>query len=282
MHKYLRIVDLSLVSYKILIDNDSQILVQIYKCLLEYSVRRLGFVYGVEQVQGSSFAIEKDSGFMLYFLQEELLKTFSDYKKTLIKHLISIIKSAKGATQGKGFSVSDKEFEYVFETVVNSVFGTEKPKSFYTHATYVISDKQINATKQRPDTVMKRENGDYYIIDSKYYNYGYVEKSKRNPRELPESSSVIKQIAYNTYHSQENGTVFRSIFLLPYASNEHFEYIGYAYAQQDKESLSDEEKVAVCLVDLKTLVDIYLTSNEAEKTKLRKELTALVEKECFN
>ena len=129
----------------------------------------------------------------------------------------------------------------------------------------------------RPDTIM-RAGEDYYIIDSKYYNYGYT----KNVKDLPPSSSVTKQIAYNAYNeARMSDNRFKSIFLLPYAGERTLEYVGYAYAQKTDDSLDYKEKVAVCLVDLKTLVDTYLESNDVQKKELQAELIALVKKECF-
>ena len=73
--------------------DDSQILTQIYKSCLYYSVERLGFIFGVKKTENSIFDIEKDKDYLLFFLYNELDKTFNDYKKTLLMHLIAIIKN---------------------------------------------------------------------------------------------------------------------------------------------------------------------------------------------
>lgn len=257
--------------------SDAQILTQIHKCVLGYSVSTIGFIFGVEKTEPSVFGLnDSDVSFMAYYLQKELSLTFSDYKKTLIKHMLSVLKCKQGKTKGNGFSISDTEFEYVFEYLVNSVFGTEETKTFNTHATYNIQGESKKASALRPDTIMKHQE-EYYIIDSKYYNYGYT----KNPKDLPPSSSVTKQIAYNAYNETKIPATCKSVFLLPYASEKALEYVGYAYAQKDDSSLGYKEKIAVCLVDLKTLVDIHLDSNETAKNDLQATLVNLVNENCF-
>lgn len=259
--------------------NDSEIIAQIYKCVLKYSVEKLGFIFGISQVQDSVFSTtESEVSYMVYCLERELSQTFVSYKKLLINHLLSILKCAKDKTQGAGFSLFDKEFEYVFECLVNFTFGTENVKNFYSRATYVFEKETHTASRLRPDTIM-RDKDDYYIIDSKYYNYGYTKKAK----DLPESSSVTKQIAYNKYNETNLGKKFKSVFLLPYASKDEkaLEYVCYAHAQKEATGLSHDQKVAVCLVDLKTLVDVYLSSDTQKAQNLQSELIKLVNDKCF-
>ena len=89
-----------------------------------------------------------------------------------------------------------------------------------------------------------------------------------DPRDLPQASAIAKQIGYNHYLSRRENNTFYSIFLLPFAKEAEekpVKYIGYAenasslLSCADKVDKEDEkmDKVAVCLVDLKTLVDVY-------------------------
>ena len=152
---------------------------------------------------------------------------------------------------------------------------------------------------------MENPNGsdpDFYVLDAKYYNYGYTE----NPRDLPQASAIAKQIGYNHYLRRRENKTFYSIFLLPVgreAEGKAVKYIGYAanassllscadkvdkMDKMDKVDKEDEkmDKVAVCLVDLKTLVDVYFNvahekdgapiGNADMRQKLAKEVSS-----CF-
>lgn len=255
--------------------DEANLLAQIYKCCLAYSAECIGFLYNVSQTERSVFRIDSagDVGFMCYHAQKELGRTFNSYKQMLLRHLLTILKGRQGKIRAVSLCMHDKEFEYVFEFLVNSVFGTEVVQNFYNEYGYKIKDenrdryKCFSASKLRPDTIMENPNGsdpDFYVLDAKYYNYGYTE----NPRDLPQAAAIAKQIGYNYYLRKSKGKTFYSIFLLPFAkreAGESIECIGYAAnaswfsSSANKMDKEDKKmgKVAVCLVDLKTLVDVY-------------------------
>ena len=257
--------------------DEANLLAQIYKCCLAYSAECIGFLYNVSQTERSVFRMDSsaDVGFMFYHVQKELGRTFNSYKQMLLRHLLTILKGRQGKIRAVSLCMHDKEFEYVFEFLVNSVFGTEVVQDFYNEYCYVIGDNhnRFSASKLRPDTIMKNPMAsesvepDFYVIDAKYYNYGYT----GNPRDLPQASAIAKQIGYNYYlrdnynETDENRKEFYSIFLLPFAKGDEYdyiEYIGYATNSSSSANKMDKEdkkmdKVAVCCVDLKTLVDVY-------------------------
>lgn len=257
--------------------DEANLLAQIYKCCLAYSAECIGFLYNVSQTERSVFRMDSsaDVGFMFYHVQKELGRTFNSYKQMLLRHLLTILKGRQGKIRAVSLCMHDKEFEYVFEFLVNSVFGTEVVQDFYNEYCYVIGDNhnRFSASKLRPDTIMKNPMAsesvepDFYVIDAKYYNYGYT----GNPRDLPQASAIAKQIGYNYYlrdnynETDEKRKEFYSIFLLPFAKGDEYdyiEYIGYATNSSSSANKMDKEdkkmdKVAVCRVDLKTLVDVY-------------------------
>ncbi len=245
--------------------DEAQILTQIYKCCLKYSVEHVGFIFGVESVESSIYDIQKDKVFMTNFLNDELHQTFRDDKKVLLNHLLSIINNRNTQNKEHGFSIFDSEFEYVFEVMVNQVFGTANVKKFYNEYYYEIFGKgEKPASKLRPDTIMQVEDC-YYIIDAKYYNYGYTD----DYRDLPQSSAIAKQIGYNSYlrnQASVKAENVKSIFILPYAccNGEIFKYVGDAQQRGGE----DYDKVGVWLVDLKTLIDEFLSRGGNLRTKL--------------
>lgn len=268
--------------------DEANLLAQIYKCCLVYSAERIGFLYNVSQTERSVFRMDSqaDVGFMCYQVQKELGRTFNSYKQMLLRHLLTILKGRQGKIRTVSLCMHDKEFEYVFEFLVNSVFGTEIVQDFYNEYSYKIDGKRISASKLRPDTIMRNPmmggNPDFYVIDAKYYNYGYTE----NLRDLPQASAIAKQIGYNYYLSKSEHKTFYSIFLLPFARGEEekpVKCIGYAANASLFSSIADKADlkklndicfnvVAVCLVDLKTLVDVYFNVATIGKGEMRQTL----------
>ena len=248
--------------------NESQIITQIYKCCLSYSVERLGFIFGIDSTEKSIFDMDsKDKEMMIYYLNTELHQTFLDYKKQLLQHLLTIITNKNDKNKDIGYSIYDAEFEYVFEFLINKVFGNENVTEYYNKYEYHIfednKEKTYSASHLRPDTIMKKDDINYYIIDAKYYNFGYTKSGK----DLPQSSSISKQIGYNHYVrdllkeklNADNDISVKSIFLLPFASktNEYIKYIGYASSDKITDK-NHEDSIAICLIDLKELINTYL------------------------
>ena len=275
--------------------DSGNLLAQIYKCCLAYSAECIGFLYNVSQTEPAVFRMDSasDVGFMCYRVQKELGKTFNSYKQMLLRHLLTILKGRQGKIKAVSLCMLDKEFEYVFEFLIDSVFGTENVQDFYNEYGYEIDGKRVAASKLRPDTIMKNPNGsdpDYYVLDAKYYNYGYTS----DPHDLPQASSIAKQIGYNYYLSSRNRSGqgnkrFYSIFLLPFSKGKDKDYIKYVgYATNCGNQAKNMDKVAVCLVDLKTLVDVHfnagpIINNESiGKLNMRKKLTEVIaESRCF-
>ena len=277
-------------SYRNMLDAGN-ILTQIYKCCLGYSVKTIGFLYGISQTERSVFQVESagDVSYMCFILQREQSKTFNSYKKVMLFHLLTILKGTQGKLHAVSLLMRDSEFEYVFETLINEVFGTEDVSKFYNQYSYFLKDKTDDdvpyaTSLLRPDTIMQvnrpeHTEPDYYVIDAKYYNYGY----SRNQKDLPQSSSITKQIGYNHYLSDHNDRKkYYSVFLLPTSlENEPIEYVGYAASEKEKNVI---DKVAVCLIDLRTLVDVfYGTSRQGiSREDLRQMLRHILSENFLN
>lgn len=97
-------------------------------------------------------------------------------------------------------------------------------RDFYPSAKwYLVKNKneycEKGASKLRPDTIIlnsdENKKLNAYIIDSKFYRFGYTEDTG----DLPETTSIQKQITYGEYIKKNTkykiANVF-SAFLLPY------------------------------------------------------------------
>ena len=247
--------------------NDGGTLAQIYKCCLEYSVKHIGFLYNVTRTERSVFDITSPAtvNYMAHVVQSQLNQTFNSYKKVLLNHLLTILKGLQGRMKSISLSMRDSEFEYVFEFLINAVFGTDDVRNYYNEYTYhLVGERPYTASKLRPDTIMQNKSGkpDYFVIDAKYYNYGYTQRHG----DLPQASSISKQIGYNAYLKKNDGEQHRdfySVFMLPYAKGSDgatIKYIGYATNRRDGADDGKKisaDRIAVCLIDLRTLTDAY-------------------------
>ena len=144
----------------------------------------------------------------------------------------------------------------------------------------------------RPYTIMitnrGNENQKIFVLDSKYYHYG----ATKNRDHLPDSASVVKQIAYAQYidntdnrknmpcdvSSFINSENIYNAFIMP-AANAAPENIGYVSADyvllQDSEETSKlYYKIHGILLDVKSILYKHIPKDK----KLIEELADIIEK----
>jgi len=133
-----------------------------------------------------------------------------------------------------------------------------------------------------------KENQKIFVLDSKYYRYG----ATKNPNHLPDSASVVKQIAYADYIAKvENRTKMPAdlsafikseniynAFVMP-ADNAAPENIGcvsadYVLPQDSEDTSKPYYKIHGILLDIKSIMYKHIPHDK----KLIEELTNIIEK----
>ena len=125
-----------------------------------------------------------------------------------------------------------------------------------------------------------KDNQKVFVLDSKYYRYGET----KNPNHLPDSSSVVKQIAYAQYiENPEKNTIPEDVkkytsnnqiynaFILPGKKDDDFENVGFVSAdyvfsqsamQNNKTSEKSYYKIHGILLDIRSLMIHHAKSNQ--------------------
>lgn len=214
----------------------------IHRYCVKVSVDFLGWLYNI----GCDFNVaeitnQKKKEYS-NILHKELSKTFQDDKRTRLSHMLKIIDGIDTDNQSKEIVYGVSSYHYVFERMVDAVFGNQDDLSkFYPQAYWMINDvEEKESSSLRPDTV-RIEKGKAYIFDSKYYK----------PGKLPTTADIQKQITYAEYLENQKGHLYSPIknaFILPYdkskadthENNEFLKYIGYAKTDWKKEPGTDK------------------------------------------
>lgn len=242
------------------------ILTEIHKVCVYESVYIMGWFYNINinSVEKKEYNIH-DKNQILKLLRSEYIRSFTDYKKTLILNIIKIIEGLDFNKFGlKNYNLSTKEFEYAFESLIETTFGNVKSSNYNPYAIWYINNKQIKTSELRPDTILIKDNV-AYIIDAKYYKYGYKKEVISNY--LPETSSVLKQISYAEHIDKNHKEIKKiyNIFILPTSSiHNYIEYVGYTIPS-GKIGTKTYEKVYTFLIDLKKLINKVYSKEEATK-----------------
>jgi hypothetical protein len=177
----------------------------------------------------------------------------------------------------ENFIYGTNNFEYIWESAVDFVFGENYKADYFPKTQWVIKNAQNpveTPSMLYPDTIMLLDNK-VYILDAKYYKYG----ATRNLYDLPKTTSIQKQITYGEYLSNSKATIFEkreypfseiyNAFIMPYRSigDEKYEFVGFARADWKDDRFS-YEKVLGILVDTKHLLNITTKKKRTEILKL--------------
>lgn len=199
------------------------------------------------------------------YLKQVLSRTYNDHDKTLLQIMISIILNSKSNILNSSRDIGTESYFAVWEYMILQVYGNnEDIKKYYPNSMYHLNEQNEDFSNSylRPD-VIGEQNNQLYIFDAKYYKYGET----YNNNDLPESSSIQKQVYYGEYILKKFSKDSINAFVLPYksTSSSGVKNIGYAYLDNDKDkSKFTYRRVEIILKDTKSLIDDFLEGNKAD------------------
>lgn len=216
-------------------------------------------------------------------ITDKLANTFNDKNRALFTHMLAIINYLGDKDSNKEFRYGTYRFEYVWESMIDRVFGIKHKDKYYPKTTWCINgvNYEVNESFEnaslRPDTIMIH-NGNIYVVDAKYYKYGVY----RSHGMLPKSTDINKQITYGEYIAEQekfkemHGDKYNvyNAFVMPFDSvqeqwggSDVLKNIGYAIGNWKKNNKT-YEKVYGILLDLKYLMKISVREDEQEIMRL--------------
>ena len=267
--------------------NENEFISQIHQYCVWESVSKIGWLF-------SSFTpvnprLKFNRNLFLSIIKTKLSQTFNEKTMLLFNYMIDVIEFLDKSGDSKNFTYGTNEFEYIWESMVDSTFGEKNKTKYYPHCYWDIDGKEYSSEqlefKQsalRPDTIMitdkGKENQKTFVLDSKYYRYG----ESKQLNHLPMSGSIIKQIAYAEYienkESQgklKNSRSIYNAFIMPFESKDssmNMKFVGYAYTDY-KTGDKPYYKIKTILIDTKWLIE-----NHNRNNKVIAELAELIEK----
>lgn len=266
--------------------NDKNLITQIHKYCVYESFSKLGWLF--TPLLPEQPLLRRDDKMFLSVLYEKMANTYNDRDKRLFSAMISMIKYLDEQPNQKQFYFGTDRFEYVWEKLIDRVFGIKDKQNYFpkTRWTLRTGKKKTNAALE-PDTIMLYD-GKIYVLDAKYYRFGIT----GDPNDLPESSSINKQITYGEYiYTQkkfkekygEDVPVYNA-FIMPYnannnlfSSNEIFLNIGEATGDW-KTKGHRYERVQGIVVDIHYLMHHYIGKTENQIMQLAKSIESAFER----
>lgn len=256
--------------------NSDNLLTRIHEYCVYESFQKLGWLYVDSEALPMKPRLPLNKPLFLSALDKELGQTFHDKKKRLFRCMINIIKEAsEQANDDSAASFGVRRFEYIWEAMIDHVFGENNREQYYPKAHWHIIHHdgiRVESSELRPDTIM-RSGEKIYILDAKYYKFGVTGL----PAHLPNTDSIQKQITYGDYIA-EKGFVRRNdiynAFLMPYCKQAEeelpFKFVSVGIAdwrRYDRETANYQYILGI-LVDTKYLITAYSAHNRVEIERL--------------
>ena len=247
--------------------NENELITLIHQYCVYKSFQMLGWLY--TNYLPVKPQLKFNQKLFINILKRKLATTFNDADKLLFKNLIVIVNNENDySLDNLSFSFGTNRFEYVWEKMIDRVYGETNKTDYFpkTHWHIYDSENLITASENaplEPDTIMINDNN-IFVLDAKYYKYGVTRRSF----DLPGTSSISKQITYGEYifkNKRSNSkTKVYNAFIMPYNSSvqseNRIQYIGTATSEW-KNNDFDYEKVLGILLDVKYLMQITNSKN---------------------
>ncbi len=195
--------------------NDRNLITQIHRYCVYESFVKLGWLF--TPYMPPKPTLEKNTKMFLQELNTKLVHTNNDVQKRLFSAMIAMLRYEDEATSDKRFYFGTDTFEHVWEKLLDRMFGVKGKQNYFPRTHWHLKGSTSPNAALEPDTIMIY-NGRLYVLDAKYYRFGI----SANPSQLPESTSINKQITYGEYiynHEQYRrlyGEHVYNAFLMPF------------------------------------------------------------------
>ena len=253
--------------------NDDNLLTKIHQYCVYQSFFRFGWLYLSSAFLPQEPTFKADRKVFIAVLKRALGNTYNDTKRLLFQSMINILTDESDEVDIKNLSLGVNHFEVVWERLIDFVFGEENKDKYFPHATWhIIRNGRVEQSSAlEPDTIMKH-NGGIYVLDAKYYQYGIT----NNPGDLPNTSSIQKQITYGKHIAEQMSEVppdrVYNAFIMPFNGGGEDKYkfvsVGTADWETYVSSTMNYAYVLGILLDTKWLLSEYVKHNDYEIEKL--------------
>ena len=266
--------------------NESELISLIHEYCVYESFQKLGWIF-TENLPAKP-RIKYNQRLFIRVVKEKLLQTYNDRNKALFRNMLAILEQEHDTDSPSSFRYGTYRFEYVWESLIDQVFGIDGKSAFFPKTMWYINGRYNDNACLEPDSIMIW-NGNIYVLDAKYYKFG----ATKRPGDLPESTSINKQITYGEYLAgpgkipkgfqvRDNPVIFNA-FIMPFdkdselwAGSDSMLSIGEAISTW-KSNEETFERIQGVLVDVKNLMKVSVRQDENEISRLAACIESAVE-----
>ena len=255
--------------------NDNELITLIHEYCVYESFSKIGWLFTGKMP--AKPRLKYNEKLFRRVLTDKLSHTFNDKNGRLFRDMLAIVNYQGDKDSSGNFRYGTSKFEYVWEALIDRVYGIKNKEVYFPRSIWYTDNGSRSNARLKPDTIMIHD-GDVYVLDAKYYKYG----ATRAVSDLPESTSINKQITYGEYIATQKK--FREIhgddykvynaFLMPFnamdqdgKSSGNILRIGEAVSEW-KMNNQAYERIQGILVDVRHLMKISVWEEKNEIMKL--------------
>lgn len=123
--------------------NENELISQIHQYCVWESFTKIGWLF-------SSFVPTKprlrfNKSLFLSIIKTKLSQTFNEKTMLLFNYMIDVIEFLDKSSESKNFTYGTNEFEYIWESMVDSAFGEKNKTKYYPHCYWDIDGKEYSS-----------------------------------------------------------------------------------------------------------------------------------------
>lgn len=251
--------------------SEKEMITLIHEFCVYDSFQKLGWIF--TSAMPPKPRIKFNKKLFLSVVREKLKQTNNDDNRMLFKSMIAVIDQLDDENISNRFKYGTSRFEYVWEAMIDRAYGIKGKETYFPTTTWHLPDGEHANSDLLPDSIMIW-NGNVYVLDAKYYKYGATQR----PSDLPQSTSINKQITYGEYIAEQkkfkklHGSAFTvfNAFLMPCDAMRYEDTIvniGEAVGDW-KMNKKPYERVQGIIIDVKFLMKTYMHHDEEEIMRL--------------
>ena len=136
---------------------------------------------------------KKEREYYISVIHASLKTTFNDRNKLLFNAMIAMLNHSR-ADEKNAFFYGTTHFHTVWENLIDISYGIPEveKKEYFPPAEWIVDNKR-KENKLFPDTIMRFNSDEIFVLDAKYYSYVIYEDN------LPAASDINKQVTYGAY-----------------------------------------------------------------------------------
>ncbi len=241
--------------------NSTNIITRIHEYCVYESFSKLGWLFLSTGYLPQKPRIKFNRRMFLSTLNDALKNTYNSEKKRLFSCMIDVVNNIEENSLCSNFQFGVSRFEYVWENIIDYVFGENNKEVFFPHAKWhIIQGSRVESSALEPDTIMML-NGKIFILDAKYYKFGVT----GNALHLPATASIQKQITYGDYIAKcqfaDRNNIYNA-FVMPFEADfgeEPLKFVSVGTADwiDYSDATENYKYVLGILLDTKYLISTY-------------------------